>query len=331
MFHWIKSKSLVYTTHQQSPTAPTSREATCRLAPCGAVCTKAWPPSIARWQLTHPPAIAGIRGDRPPWGHTRTRGTKLTLYSSSSKQTACQVSLGESEFTLRASWHCAAVIDLCIYIFCDLRESSLPLPDIHHPTNCNLICCFSVILMAGLLFTVEALIWGYAISEFNGTFSDQRTAEEPPRALDVPVDKRGLVQAFGVRAWMLWERALQAMPSQGCQLFAMNQHRGPGNGRQRTPVSFPEPGYRQGAEHRCSKEGSLKFHKLCHRLLELRRLPPTETTRPGAWVQLRGTPSTHVSVRPSPPGPHSAVSTGSAPTPCSPPGRSPPAFCLFQD
>lgn len=110
------------------------------------------------------------RGDRPPWGHTHTRGTKLTLYSSSSKQTACQVSLGESEFTLRASWHCAAVIDLCIYIFCDLHESSLPLPDIHHPTNCNLTCCFSVILMAGLLFTVEALIWGYAISEFNGTF-----------------------------------------------------------------------------------------------------------------------------------------------------------------
>lgn len=32
------------------------------------------------------------------------------------------------------------------------------------------LAAFSVILMAGLLFTVEALIWGYAISEFNGTF-----------------------------------------------------------------------------------------------------------------------------------------------------------------
>ena len=150
--------------------APTSQEAVCRPAPRRAVCTEGRPPSIARQRLIHPPATAGVKGTVLS-GDIRTQeAQKLTLYSSSSKQTACQVSLRESEFTLRASWHCAAVIDLCIYIFCDLHESSLLLPDIHHPTNCNLTRCFSVILMAGLLFTVEALIWGYAMSEFKGRF-----------------------------------------------------------------------------------------------------------------------------------------------------------------
>lgn len=129
MFHRIKSKCLFDTAHQGR--------------------------YGARQGKTYP--AAGVKGTVLP-GDTHTRGTKLTLYSSSSPQTVRQVSLGESEFTLRASGSYRAVH---IYIFRDLPESSL-----HQLQPHSLLRCFSVILMAGFLFTAEALIWGYAMSKF---------------------------------------------------------------------------------------------------------------------------------------------------------------------
>jgi len=127
--------------------------------------TEGRPPSITGQWLACLPLLAS-RGPSSPG----TRRTKLTPHSSSSKQTAMSSQSGwvrvypESKLARCCSYSSARTYFPCS----PWKQPSSPWHS--HPADCSLARCFSVILMAGSLFTAEALIWGYAMSKFKGRF-----------------------------------------------------------------------------------------------------------------------------------------------------------------